>query len=550
MLQTVFLTVLNMSITASTTILIVLLARLLLKGTPKIFSYALWAVVLFRLLCPVSLTAGFSLFNIGEAPAGGDGTFRRMEYVSLQREDPPRLPLSEPADDVGPAASQPTQVQSSAEEAVSPLAIASGVWLLGVAAMLLFNAVQLGKLRRQLICSAPLRGNVYLADHIPTPFVIGLVHPRIYLPSTLTEAEQAYIVPHEEHHIRRGDPITKLLAFGALCLHWFNPLVWLAFVLASRDMEMSCDEAVIRRVGREIRAEYSLSLLRFSAGKKLFIGTPLAFGEGNTKERIENVMRYRKPKGVAVVLALVLCLVLAACLSSNPKADEGEDEGQSDVDSGAVDDLHSEVSALEQAVEFTGLVAGVDREENGLYVKTAERYGFSQADAVMVYLPTDVDVSQWTEGDWVKIAYIGAPEVVEPNDENKYEENTAIFSAEQVAALRDYLTWGEDSTGTISETVGFGEYSARIIVQFTYDVYEVDGADYKIRDIVSARAENLSGWLSVKSDVEIDTQGIIYAKDRQQAIIPFTYFASIGEGLAEYTGVVSIDLSAFAPMFG
>lgn len=544
MLQTVFLTVVNMSITASLVILAVLLGRLLLRRAPKVFSYALWAVVLFRLLCPISLTAGFSLFNLGRGAAQGTGPVGSMEYVSFPVEDAADPPPAVLEPDDSPAAAGPSWERAGTEGGVAAFLLTAGsvLWLLGAAGMLLVNAVQLGRLRSKLICSVPLRKNIYLADHIPTPFVMGLLHPRIYLPSSLTEAEQANVIPHEEHHIRRGDPVIKLLAFGALCLHWFNPLVWLSFALASKDMEMSCDEAVIKQSGGEIRAAYSLSLLQFSAEKRLFTGTPLAFGEGDTKERIKNVMRYKKPTAWMVGLALVVCLVLTACLSSNPQPEEEPSDSASDT----ADGQQSETAAPEQTAEFTGRIAGIDREANGLSVKTGERYGFSQADTVKVYLPSDADTSRWAEGSWVKIAYTGAPETAEAD--NGEEGDTAVLPAEQVLGLRDYLTWGEDATGTLSETVGFGEYWVKVLVQFTYDPYEMDGAGYRIRDIVSARAENLSGWLSVQSDVEIDAQNIIYAKDRQEAIVPLTYYASIGEGLAEYTGTVSIDLSAFAPV--
>lgn len=148
---------------------------------------------------------------------------------------------------------------------------------------------------------------------------MGLIHPKIYLPSAISDAEQSYIIQHEKHHIRRCDHIVKLLAFAAVCVHWFNPLVWLAFALSSKDMEMSCDEAVMKQMGRDIRADYSASLLQFSTGKRVILGTPLAFGEGDTKERIENIMKYKKPTIMMVVLAVVVCVGLTACLSSNPQ---------------------------------------------------------------------------------------------------------------------------------------------------------------------------------------------------------------------------------------
>ena len=321
-LSAAFSAVLNMSITASIAILVILLARTMLKRAPKIFSYALWAVVLFRLLCPVSLTTGFSLMGLIQAPTTEAG---RIEYVSLDalRTEKTASTVDVPAADLGQATD--TRVESSevaAEGSVDGLiSVASMVWICGVGAMLTFHLLQLLRFRRKLTGAIPLHDNIYLSDYISTPFVMGLIHPKIYLPSAISEAEQSYIIQHEKHHIRRCDHMIKLLAFAAVCIHWFNPLVWLAFALSSKDMEMSCDEAVMSQMGRDIRADYSSSLLQFSTGKRVIVGTPLAFGEGDAKERIENIMKYKKPTMMIVVLAVIVCVGLTACLSSNPQSD-------------------------------------------------------------------------------------------------------------------------------------------------------------------------------------------------------------------------------------
>ena len=323
-LDAVFSAVLNMSITASIAILVILLARVVLKRAPKIFSYALWAVVLFRLLCPVSLPSQFSLMGLFPAPTTETG---RIEYVSLNVPNAERPAAA--ADTAVPNLDQGTDngveppiVEGAAADSADVLAsIVSIVWICGVAAMLMVHLLQLMRLRRKLIGAIPLKDNIYLADHIPTPFVIGFIRPKIYLPSAMPEAEQSYIIQHEKHHIHRGDHVIKLLAFAAMCIHWFNPLVWLAFALSSRDMEMSCDEAVMKQMDRDIRADYSSSLLQLSTGKRAIVGTPLAFGEGDTRQRIENIMRYQKPTMLIVVLAVIVCVGLTACLSSNPQFD-------------------------------------------------------------------------------------------------------------------------------------------------------------------------------------------------------------------------------------
>lgn len=323
-LHTVFSAVLNMSITASIAIIVILLARIMLKRAPKIFSYALWAVVLFRLLCPVSLTSQFSLMGLFPTPTTETG---RIEYVPLNM-----LNTERPAITVNVPASELNQTTDNSVEVMAAgsidflVFIVSIVWIFGVVAILMFNLLQLIRLRRKLTGAIPLKDNIYLADYIPTPFVMGLIHPKIYLPSAMSGAEQSYIIQHEKHHICRCDHIIKLLAFVAMCIHWFNPLVWLAFALSSKDMEMSCDEAVMKQMDRDIRADYSSSLLQFSTGKRVLIGTPLAFGEGDTKERIENIMKYKKPTIIIVILAAIVCVGLTACLSSNPQSDTEQND--------------------------------------------------------------------------------------------------------------------------------------------------------------------------------------------------------------------------------
>lgn len=188
--------------------------------------------------------------------------------------------------------------------------------------MAIYSVVQYLTLRHRLVGAAPYREEIYLADHITTPFVLGVLRPRVYLPSETPEGERAFIIAHERHHIRRHDPLWKLLGYAALCLHWFNPLVWLAFALAGKDMEMSCDEAVIRLLGEDVRAEYSQALLRLATHKKIITGMPLAFGEGDTKGRVLNMARWKKPKVWVSVLCVALCLVILAACALNPKQND------------------------------------------------------------------------------------------------------------------------------------------------------------------------------------------------------------------------------------
>lgn len=315
--------VFNMSVTASVAILFVLLARLLLKKAPKIFSYALWAVVLFRLLCPVSITTGFSLLGLLDAPVTETTTHTTaVEYIPQDVVHTPvpevKLPVPGVNQTVNEALPQGDE-QTAADPMEAPVALATLVWLAGIGVLAAYSVVSLLRLRQRLVGAVPLRDNIYLVDYIDSPFVMGIFCPKIYLPSSLTEQERVYILLHERHHIRRGDHIIKALAFFALCIHWFNPMVWVAFVLSSKDMEMSCDEAVVQKLGEGIRADYSASLLSLATGRRIIAGTPLAFGEGDTKSRIKNLLNWKRAKPAVVFLALALVVLVAAVCGTNAR---------------------------------------------------------------------------------------------------------------------------------------------------------------------------------------------------------------------------------------
>ena len=312
----------NMSLTASVAIVLVILLRLLLKKAPKVISYALWGVVLFRLLCPVSIGSNFSVYNLFDAPAQESGTITSViEYVpsNIVHTEYPSVALPVPGiSDVINEALPQGQEQLVADPLEAPMSFATYAWMIGVLVMAIYSIVSYIRLRRKLSVVVPLRDNIFIADDIKSPFVVGLFRPKIYLPCNLGDKEQEYIILHEQHHIKRLDHVMKALAFLALAIHWFNPLVWVAFVLASKDMEMSCDEAVIRKVDGDVRADYSASLLTLATGRRIIAGTPLAFGEGDTKGRINNLSKWKKPAVWVVLIAVVACAVLAVTVLTNP----------------------------------------------------------------------------------------------------------------------------------------------------------------------------------------------------------------------------------------
>ena len=309
----VFSRILTMSITAGIIICMVFGIRFCIRKAPKIFSYLLWSVVLFRLLCPVAAVSRFSALGIwdtsdksivsvengsfasrnilpedapskGEEPLGGDGAgIRRqadLEQITIEFK------------------------QADSEKAL--LWVGGMVWLIGMAAILGYGFFSVIRLKRRLAEAVCVKGNIYCSNAIDTPFAMGIFAPKIYLPDFLGEQEREFIILHEQMHIRRGDPAIKLLAFAALAVHWFNPLVWAAFFAAEKDMEMSCDEMVMKKIKDDIRASYSTSLLRLAVGKRMIGGMPFSFGEGNAKGRILNIMRYKKPAAFVVFMASVL----------------------------------------------------------------------------------------------------------------------------------------------------------------------------------------------------------------------------------------------------
>ena len=305
MLDRLFTYVLDLTVPAGIVILLVMLLRLMLKGQKKIWSYALWLVVLLRLLIPAGIAlpmgdlavpAFTSRYTLSDAeitlPEVLEGMSQGMPTVSVE----------------GTLGGEAQTISCNWWE----LAVLYGkyLWLAGVIAVLLWAGLRYWRLKRKLREAVLLRDNVYVLDGITTPFVLGLVRPKIYLPSGLKEQEQEHILLHEQRHIRRDDHIFRVVAFLVLCLHWFNPLVWMAFMLSGRDMEMSCDEAVTRHMGGDERADYAQCLLRCAAGKAHIAGMPLAFSEGDTGKRIRNLANWKKPVLWLCILAVALSVPL------------------------------------------------------------------------------------------------------------------------------------------------------------------------------------------------------------------------------------------------
>lgn len=308
-LQTIFSTVCNMTITASVVIGCVLLARLALSKAPRGFACALWLVVLFRLLCPVAPSAPVSVLNIVDAPKTTAGV-SAVEYV----------PLPEPTTDAvamipGRTGTQGQIVTVPAPEVPRWRMYASVIWLAGAGSLIGYGVTSYVNLKKKMRASIALAPGVRESDRIDTPFVLGFFRPIIYLPEGLEGRE--HILLHERCHVRWGDPLVKGLFYLACCLHWFNPLAWLAFVLSGRDMELRCDETVLRALGEGVRSDYAQSLLNFAAGRRM-APAPLAFGEGDTGKRVRHVLGWKKKAAWALIPAAILCAVVLLITAVNP----------------------------------------------------------------------------------------------------------------------------------------------------------------------------------------------------------------------------------------
>lgn len=259
-MEKIFISILNMSLTGTFIITVICLARLLLRKAPKIISYALWAVAGFRLVFPYSIQNLFSLLPFKAVAIPQDIAMQTLPRIDsgitiIDNIISAALPAATPA-----ASVNPLQIW---------IAIGSYIWLFGISIMLIYSLTSIILLKRYLLNATHIENNLYEADNLKTPFVIGLFKPKIYIPAGLSPEELGYIVLHEQTHIKRHDHIIKMLAYFVLCLHWFNPLAWIAFILMSEDMEMSCDELVLKKLGGNIKNAYSLSLVRVAVGHKI-----------------------------------------------------------------------------------------------------------------------------------------------------------------------------------------------------------------------------------------------------------------------------------------
>lgn len=311
-----FITLLNMSVTAAVTAVAVMLVRAVFKKLPKWLTCALWATVGLRLLLPFSFESALSLVprastvreTVGQFAAAGTAdpapVSGSTEYFVLSNFVPP-TPVSVPS-----------------ARSFDWLGLLAWVWLAGAAVMLGYMIVSALLLKRRVGATISAEKGVYLSDTIDAPFVLGVLRPCIYLPSSLSKAQKEMILAHEKAHLKRGDHVVKPLAFLLLSVYWFNPVLWVAYALLCRDIELACDERVIRDMDRDEKAFYSQTLLDCGRQRRSIAACPLAFGEVGVKERVKNVLNYKKPAFWIILVAVIAGVALAVCFLTNPKQKE------------------------------------------------------------------------------------------------------------------------------------------------------------------------------------------------------------------------------------
>lgn len=310
-----FLKVVNSGISASWLIPVVLILRFLLKKAPKWINVLLWGIVAVRLICPISFESRVSLVPSAETiPLN----------IDMKTEPTINSGIDSINNVINPVLSENFTPQPATT--VNPLQIwillASVVWLIGMTIMLLYATISYLRLRRRVATAVLYRDNIYQSENVATPFVLGIIRPRIYLPFHAEGERLEYVVAHEQAHISRKDHWWKPLGFLLLTIYWFNPLIWLAYVLLCRDIELACDEKVIRKLDHVQRADYTQALVACSVNRRMIAACPLAFGEVGVKERVKSVMNYKRPAFWIILLSVVVCLVVGICFLTNPSSEE------------------------------------------------------------------------------------------------------------------------------------------------------------------------------------------------------------------------------------
>ena len=504
-MENLFLHLLNLSITASYIVLAVILLRLILRRAPKWISCLLWAVVGLRLAIPFSIESIFSLIP-SSTPIPSDIMTTQTPQINSG--------FSFVNSSVNPIISESFAPVST--ESANPMQVfffvATVVWAIGLCATLLWGSISYLRLKKVVSASINLRENIYLCDEIDSPFILGIIRPRIYLPSSLGEEEAHHVIAHERAHLARKDHFWKPIGFLLLAIYWFNPILWLAYVLLCRDIEAACDQRAISDMSEEDRKNYSSALLSCSSRRFAVSACPLAFGEVGGKARIKAVLNYKKPAFWIMIVALLLCVVLAICFLTVPADDTKGEDGTGVSNFGQTENLSPELEYLMEVYpEFFGLDAsnGLDVyvcqfAENSYYFSLKSHSDTLEQGSVellelkstntstmrlilstydvtrdnITVIPWQNPLSSYIGSPWIHI--VGeAPEVTQAKvDAYKEMILDMLFGDQQFGSpTYDSMQFDVDGDGNIEHCVlGFGMTSG--IFTFTFTASEVSTGDW------------------------------------------------------------------------
>ena len=545
-MSNIFLKILNMSIAASWLILAVVLLRFVLKKAPKWIAVLLWGIVALRLAVPFSFESALSLIPSAE-------TFNAHN-----------IPYGTPAISSGiPAvnnAVNPVLGETFAPNpagSVNPLYvwtfIVSVIWCIGIAAMLLYAVISYVRVRQSVAERAPYEGNIFLCDHVKSPFILGLVRPKIYLPSSMDEAAMGPVIDHEKAHLARRDHWWKPLGFLVLTVHWFNPLCWIAYVLLCRDIELACDEKVILQMDLDGKKQYSAALLECSTGRRLVTVCPLAFGEVGVKERVKNVLNYKKPAFWLIVVAVVACGVVTACFATNPVTEEPSTPNAERptliVDGNVYVNPYMPVSYLPYGYQSAGKLTREQANNTGLegieyFVhpsETEDFYTYQECGTPIDLNTVDSEQRQWAYMRWIQV-----------KDDGVEGRKLTLDDVVMLSQKGDALSWS-DFERYQGWDVGSGLYIMRYEIDELFDVlvggvpdetpwYIYLRVNNEADDRIDIRTEDVSTFVEAHRDDALKVDELSAALNKLE-YQPFTC-----DGVPEYQ-IYDIDGTVYSINF-
>ena len=449
-----FLKIVNMSISASWLVLVVLILRFVLKKAPKWVNILLWGIVAIRLICPFSFESALSLIPSAE-------TF-------------PEKVISGPSFDVQTGITPVDNrindylgdryfegVTVPANNGNNIMTILTIVWTIGILLLVAYTVISYWRLRRKVDTAVRYKDNIFQSENVKSPFVLGIIKPRIYLPFNMNGQDLEHVVAHEQAHIHRKDHWWKPLGFLLLTIHWFNPLMWLAYVLLCRDIELACDEKVIKELGNEQRADYTQALVACSVNRRMIAACPLAFGEVGVKERVKSVMNYKKPVFWVIILAVIACVIVAVCFLTNPMGFQFDEATHTIVSANHFDMRNAdEAVAIEmnsaQISELSSRLAGVKNTN-----KSDEYGGFTPIYQISALLEdgTYIRINGYSlsDNDKVDIEWNEERYVVSDEEFKDYLSRICaggdVSSADNAVAGKTYLYEGEGFMGNFTITL-------------------------------------------------------------------------------------------------